>query len=60
MLNDIYKVDGKYPDPYEIENRLDVLKKSPNSEISYNAALKEIKEAGLDQHPLLRRFSVES
>lgn len=60
MLNDIYRVDGRYPDPHEIENRLDVLKKSPNSVVAYDAALKEIREAGLDQHPLLRRFSVES
>lgn len=57
MLNDIYRVDGKYPDPYEIENELNKLK---NSEIKYKSALKEVREAGLDQHPLLRRFSVES
>ena len=57
MLNDIYRVDGKYPDPYEIENKLKSLK---NSEIAYNSALKELREAGLHQHPLLKQFSVES
>lgn len=60
MLNDIYRIEGRYPDPYEIENKLNKLKSSPELEKSYNSALKEIREAGLSNHPLLRRFYVES
>jgi hypothetical protein len=56
MLNDIYKVDGKYPDPYEIEERLKQLK-TPSE---YRSAIAEIRSAGLDKHPLLKQFSVES
>jgi hypothetical protein len=60
MISDIYKIDGKYPDPYQIENELSALKNSEGSESEYKKSLKEIRESGLDSHPLLGRFFVES
>lgn len=60
MISDIYKIDGKYPDPYQIRAKLDELKNSPAQEKQYEQALKEVQESGLDSHPLLGRFFVES
>jgi hypothetical protein len=60
MISDIYKIEGKYPDPQEIEKRLKELSTDPNSEFQYKDALAEISESGLDSHPLLERFFVES
>jgi len=57
MLENIYRVDGKYPDPHEIESRL---KQLANQTEEYAKAKAEITEAGLDNHPLLGRFFVES
>jgi hypothetical protein len=60
MINDVYKVDGKYPDPYEIEDRIKRLRESPDSEREYKSAVAELREAGLSTHPLLGQFFVES
>jgi hypothetical protein len=60
MLENIYKVDGKFPDPYEIEEKLTGLKSDPDKRLEYQSALSELKESGLSSHPLLSRFSVES
>jgi hypothetical protein len=60
MINEVYKVDGKYPDPYEIENKLKQLKESLDSEREYRSAVSELREAGLGTHPLLGQFFVES
>jgi hypothetical protein len=60
MIDDVYKVDGKYPDPYEIQERLGQLKESPDSDLQYKSAVAELREAGLGTHPLLGQFFVES
>lgn len=60
MLEDVYKVDGKYPDPHEIESRLKSLKSDPNREQELKQSLSELKDSGLSTHPLLGRFFVES
>jgi hypothetical protein len=57
MLENIYRLDGKYPDPHEIESRLKQLASDPEE---YKKAKAEIREAGLGSHPLLNRFFVES
>jgi hypothetical protein len=60
MISDIYKIDGKYPDPHQIEAKLDLLKNTSGEEIKYKKSLKEVRQSGLSTHPLLRRFFVES
>lgn len=60
MLEHIYKISGKYPDPYQIERHLDSLRNKSDSELEYKKSLAEIKSSGLSSHPLLRRFFVES
>lgn len=60
MISDIYKIDGMFPDPHQIEARLDELKNSPRREREYRESLKEVRDSGLDSHPLLGRFFVES
>ena len=60
MISDIYRIEGKYPDPQEIEKRLKELSADPSSEFQYKDALSEISESGLSDHPLLQRFFVES
>lgn len=57
MLENIYRVDSKYPDPHEIERKLKGLTENPEE---YAKAKAEIAEVGLDNHPLLGRFFVES
>lgn len=57
MLEKIYKVDGKYPDPYEIERELTSLQADPEE---LKRSLSELKDSGLGSHPLLGRFFVES
>jgi hypothetical protein len=57
MLENIYRVDGKYPDPYEVESRLKQLTSDPEE---YTKAKDELREAGLGSHPLLSRFFVEN
>lgn len=57
MLENIYKVDGKYPDPYEIERELNLLRNDPDK---LKQSLSELKDSGLSSHPLLGRFFVES
>jgi hypothetical protein len=60
MISDIYRIDGKYPDPHQIEDKLSALKNSEGLEAEYKKSLEEIRESGLDSHPLLGRFFVES
>lgn len=60
MLENVYKVDGKYPDPYQIRQELDRLQTDPGSEKTYKRALSELSDSGLSSHPLLSRHSVES
>ncbi len=57
MLENIYRVDGKYPDPYEVESRLKQLTSDPEE---YTKAKAELRKAGLGSHPLLSRFLVEN
>lgn len=57
MLENIYKVDGKYPDPHEVERKLRELASDTEE---YAKAKVELREAGLGSHPLLSRFFVES
>lgn len=59
MFEDIYLVDGKYPDPHSVENKLDELKNSGDDE-EYKKAVTELRKAGMGSHPLLGRFFVES
>lgn len=59
MMSDIYRIEGKYPDPQEIEKKLSELS-SLNDEFEYKDALAEVSESGLSDHPLLQRFFVES
>lgn len=59
MISDIYLIDGKYPDPYQIKNALKDLKQS-NKSNEYKKALNEIQESGLHTHPLIQPFFVES
>jgi hypothetical protein len=60
MLQDVYKLEGKYPDPHEIKDRLTKLLKNSSLKDEYIKTLKEVKSSGLSSHPLLRRFFVES
>jgi hypothetical protein len=60
MLENVYKVDGKYPDPYQIRQELDRLEDEPGPKITYKRALSELSDSGLSRHPLLSRHSVES
>ena len=60
MLEKIYKVDGKYPDPYQIEQELSSLQNDPAKERELKQSLSELKDSGLNSHPLLGRFFVES
>lgn len=60
MLENIYRVDGKYPDPYQIERELSSLKNDPVREKEFKQSLSELTDAGLHSHPLLGRFFVES
>ena len=57
MLEKIYLVDGKYPDPYQIEQELNSLQNDPEK---LKQSLSELKDSGLNSHPLLGRFFVES
>jgi hypothetical protein len=56
MIDNVYKVEGKYPDPYEIESKLEEMAKDPNRETEYAESLDEVRESGLKSHPLLNRF----
>jgi hypothetical protein len=56
MIDNVYKVEGKYPDPYEIESKLEEMAKDPNRELEYAESLDEVIESGLKSHPLLNRF----
>jgi hypothetical protein len=56
IFDDVYRIDGQYPDPYQVEERL---KTAPN-ELELEKMIAEVKEAGLDTHPLLQKFFVES
>ena len=60
MISNIYHIEGLYPDPQEVESELQRLKSDPEHERLYKESLKEIKDAGLDKNPILRRFFVES
>lgn len=57
MLENIYRIDGKYPDPHEVEREL---KRLAADTEEYAKAKAELREAGLGSHPLLSRFLVES
>lgn len=59
MLDSIYKVEGKYPDPNQIENELNFLRSDPSRKREYSESLSEIRSSGLSSHPLLSRFFVE-
>ena len=56
MINDIYKVDGKYPDPYEIESKLEEMAKNSDKQTEFSESLEEVRESGMNSHPLLGRF----
>lgn len=56
MISDIYRIDGKYPDPYQIKSYLEQVRNTGK----FSEALQEISQAGLQNHPLLERFFVES
>lgn len=56
MLEKVYYIGEMYPDPYEIETKLE---SSIGTKI-HNKMLSEVREAGLSSHPLLSRFFVES
>lgn len=56
MIDNVYKVEGKYPDPYEIESKLEEMSKDPNRELEYTESLDEVRKSGLKSHPLLNRF----
>jgi hypothetical protein len=60
MLENIYRVDGKYPDPYQIEQELNSLQNDPVREKELKQSLSELADSGLSSHPLLGRFFVES
>jgi hypothetical protein len=60
MISDIYKIEGKYPDPYEIERELEAMRRDPNREHELIESLSELKGSGFNSHPLLGRFFVES
>lgn len=57
MLENVYRIDKKYPDPHEIERELKRLSSDPEE---YAKAKAEIREAGLGSHPLLSHLLVES
>lgn len=57
IFDNVYKVDGKYPDPYEVRAELDRLRSNPETKVEYKRALAELSSSGLSRHPLL---SVES
>lgn len=60
MLDNIYRIDGQYPDPQQIETELNRLKSDPTKEQEYKESLSELESAGLSSHILLNRFFVES
>jgi hypothetical protein len=60
MFESVYKIDGRFPDPHEVKNRLKKMAKDPSKEMEYKESLKEVKEAGMSDHPLLGQFFVES
>jgi hypothetical protein len=56
MMSDIYRIDGRYPDPNQIRNILEKSKNAPN----FQELLDEIKDSGMADHPVLESFFVES
>lgn len=60
MLENIYRIDGKYPDPYQIEQELNSLQNNPVKEKEFKQSLSELSDSGFSSHPLLGRFFVES
>lgn len=56
MMSDIYRIEGKYPDPQQIKQVLESYKGTED----YPEMLREVREAGMSKHPLLERFFVES
>jgi hypothetical protein len=56
MISDIYRIEGRYPDPYQIKSYLERVRGTDD----FNDVLQEIAQAGLQNHPLLERFFVES
>jgi hypothetical protein len=60
MFESVYRIDGKFPDPHEIKNRLKEMSNDPSREMEYKESLREVEEAGMADHPLLGRFFVES
>jgi hypothetical protein len=60
MLENIYRIDGKYPDPYQIEQELNSLQNNPVKEKEFKQSLSELADSGFSSHPLLGRFFVES
>lgn len=60
MLENIYRIDGQYPDPNQIDVELRKLKSDPTKEREYKESLSELESAGLDSHLLLKHFFVES
>jgi len=60
MFESVYRIDGRFPDPHEIKNRLKEMAKDPSKEMEYKESLKEVKEAGMSDHPLLGNFSLKA
>jgi hypothetical protein len=60
MTFDPYLIEGKYPDPYSIQRKIQELKKDPSKELEYKETLNQIRESGMNTHPLIEQFFVES
>ena len=60
IIDHVYRVDRKFPDPYQVREVINDLASDPQKKKEYGIALQELKNSGLSSHPLLRQFSVES
>jgi hypothetical protein len=56
MMSNIYRIEGKYPDPQQIKHTLESFRGTED----YTKILQEVKESGMSKHPLLEKFFVES
>jgi hypothetical protein len=56
MIHNVYRVDGKYPDPHDLLRRV---KNAPDGR-ERDLILSAIRSAGLASHPLLLPLFVES
>jgi hypothetical protein len=56
MISDIYRIEGKYPDPHQIRTELEKARGTKE----FKEMLEEVKRIGLKDHSLLGEFFVES